>query len=50
MTVHHYREEHGLDTNPLVEITDSVRESSVSEVVDASKSREESEPAEVKHG
>ena len=45
MTLHHYREEHGLDTKPLIEITDSVSESG-----QPSESNEESEPAEVKHG
>ena len=39
MTLHHYREEHGLDNNPLNEIP-----------VSNASADEESEPTEVKHG
>ena len=44
MTLHHYREEHGLDIHPLLETPDAV-----SETAEAS-AHEEAEPAEVKHG
>jgi cytochrome b subunit of formate dehydrogenase/5-methylcytosine-specific restriction endonuclease McrA len=45
MTLHHYREEHGLDEAPL-EISDSVLPGEESE----GKAQEESEALEVKHG
>ena len=38
MTLHHYREEHGLDENPLVEVTHE------------EPAEQESEPTEVEHG
>ena len=43
MTLHHYREEHGLDDNPLIEVPQAVDET-------ANSSAETAEPAEVKHG
>ncbi len=42
MTLHHYREEHGLDENPLVDLPKAANE--------AESVAEESEPTEVKHG
>jgi cytochrome b subunit of formate dehydrogenase len=46
MTLHHYREEHGLDERPLIEISHSTAEAGDSEADTAG----ESEPTEVKHG
>jgi len=46
MTLHHYREEHGLDENPLIEVSHPAAEVGESEADTA----EESEPTEVKHG
>jgi len=40
MTLHHYRDEHGLDDNPVIETVREEQEST----------EEESEPTEVKHG
>ncbi len=42
MTLHHYREEHGLDENPMVDLP--------KDAIDADSEAEESEPTEVKHG
>jgi cytochrome b subunit of formate dehydrogenase len=42
MTLHHYREEHGLDENPLVDLPKTANE--------PGSEPEEPEPAEVKHG
>ena len=42
MTLHHYREEHGLDSNPTIETLPALNESG--------EAAEEPEPAEVKHG
>jgi hypothetical protein len=39
MSLHHYREEHGLDVNPLVEVA-----------IEQELTEEGSEPTEVKHG
>ncbi|MFZ0734666.1 MAG: cytochrome b/b6 domain-containing protein [Candidatus Sulfotelmatobacter sp.] len=44
MTLHHYRDEHGLDIHPVIETPDALIATAN---VDA---HEESEPAEVKHG
>jgi hypothetical protein len=46
MTLHHYREEHGLDESPLIEITDPIEELPDESV----ESKDESEATEVKHG
>jgi len=43
MTLHHYREEHGLDVNPMIEIPEPEESSE-------SGAEEETEPTEVKHG
>src|SRR5579871_5547753 len=51
MTLHHYREEHGLDDNPLIVTDDSeAAESSEASAESSVTPHEESEPAEVKHG
>jgi len=51
MTLHHYREEHGLDDNPLIVTDDSeAAESSEASAESSVTPNEESEPAEVKHG
>jgi len=44
MTLHHYREEHGLDIHPVIETPDALKK-----IADAD-AHEEAEPAEVKHG
>jgi cytochrome b subunit of formate dehydrogenase len=46
MTLHHYREEHGLDETPLIEISPSVPEASETEI----EGEAEPETTEVKHG
>jgi cytochrome b subunit of formate dehydrogenase len=43
MTLHHYRDEHGLDETPAIEVADSPEKSDPEPEVEA-------EPAEVKHG
>jgi len=45
MTLHHYREEHGLDDNPLIEVPPAI-----DETANSSAETAEPEPAEVKHG
>ena len=46
MTLHHYREEHGLDEIPVMEISDLAAEASEPDVEDEA----EPETTEVKHG
>jgi hypothetical protein len=46
MTLHHYREEHGLDEIPVMEISDLAAEASEPDVEDEAQP----ETTEVKHG
>jgi len=46
MTLHHYREEHGLDNNPRIDMPPTLDEPAES----TAQAAEESEPVEVKHG
>jgi cytochrome b subunit of formate dehydrogenase/5-methylcytosine-specific restriction endonuclease McrA len=46
MTLHHYREEHGLDENPSIEVPNAVNDQTDSD----QEVREQAEPTEVKHG